>query len=80
MDKPKTTKSKVLLQNSGKPKKRVDVNLMSALFSYRRKSKMKRKWTKESAERYIKTAKEKGLKYWSAKDFLRNHRTMHSTI
>ena len=29
---------------------------------------MKRKWTKESAERYIKTAREKGLKYWSARD------------
>lgn len=41
---------------------------------------MKRKWTKENAERYIKTAKQKGLTYWSAKDFLRNHRTMHSII
>lgn len=34
MDKPKTTKSKVLLQNSWKTERRVDVNLMSALFSY----------------------------------------------
>ena len=41
---------------------------------------MKRKWTKESAERYIKTAREKELKYWSARDFLKNHRTMHSII
>ena len=41
---------------------------------------MKRKWTKESAERYIKTAKQKGLTYWSVKEFLRNHRTMHSII
>jgi len=41
---------------------------------------MKRKWTKESAERYIKKAKEKGLTYWSAKDFLKNHKTMHSII
>ena len=41
---------------------------------------MKRKWTKESATNYIKNNKEKGLKYWSAKDFLKNHRTMHSII
>lgn len=41
---------------------------------------MKRKWTKESATNYIKHAKEKGLTYWSAKDFLKNHRTMHSII
>lgn len=41
---------------------------------------MKRKWTKESAERYIAKAKEKGLTYWSAKDFLKNHRIMHSII
>ena len=41
---------------------------------------MKRKWTKESATNYIKNCKEKGLKYWSAKDFLKNHRTMHSII
>ena len=41
---------------------------------------MKRKWTKETAERYIAKAKEKGLTYWSAKDFLKNHRIMHSII
>ena len=41
---------------------------------------MKRKWTKESALNYIKTAKSKGLTYWSAKDFLKNHRTMHAII
>ena len=41
---------------------------------------MKRKWTKETAERYIAKAKEKGLTYWSAKDFLKNHRVMHSII
>ncbi len=34
---------------------------------------MKRKWTKESAESYIQRAKEKGLKYWSAVDYLKNH-------
>lgn len=39
-----------------------------------------KKWTKESAERYIAKAKEKGLTYWSAKDFLKNHRTMHAII
>ena len=41
---------------------------------------MKRKWTKESAEKYIKTAKQKGLTYWRAKDFWKNHRTMYSII
>lgn len=41
---------------------------------------MKRKWTKESATNYIKYAKEKGLTYWSAKDFLKNYRIMHSII
>ena len=41
---------------------------------------MKRKWTKETAERYLAKAKEKGLTYWSAKDFLKNHKTMHSII
>lgn len=29
-----------------------------------------RKWTKQSAEEYIKKCREKGLTYWSAKDFL----------
>ena len=41
---------------------------------------MKRKWTKETAEKYIAKAKEKGLTYWSAKDFLKNHRIMHAII
>ena len=30
-----------------------------------------RKWTKESAEAYIEKAKEKGLTYWSAVDYLK---------
>lgn len=32
---------------------------------------MKRKWTRASAEAYIKFAKEKGLTYWSAYDYLK---------
>ena len=32
-----------------------------------------RKWTKESASEYIRRAKEKGLTYWSAMDYLRNY-------
>lgn len=39
-----------------------------------------RKWTKESAEAYIKKTKEKGLTYWSAVDFLKHHTTMYSII
>ena len=39
-----------------------------------------RKWTKETAERYIKQAKEKGLTYWSAVDYLKHHKTMHSIV
>lgn len=39
-----------------------------------------RKWTKETAENYIRTAKTKGLTYLSAKDYLKHHRTMHSMI
>lgn len=39
-----------------------------------------RRWTKESAENYIRTAKQKGLTYWSAKDYLKHHKTMHSII
>lgn len=39
-----------------------------------------KKWTKETAEKYIKTAKEKGLRYWSAMDFLKHHKTMHSIL
>ena len=31
-------------------------------------------------ENYIKTAKQKGLTYWSAIDFLKHHSTMHSII
>ena len=41
---------------------------------------MARKWTKQSAEAYIKKAKEKGLTYWSAVDFLKHHKTMHSIL
>lgn len=33
-----------------------------------------RKWTKESAKNYIKRAREKGLTYWSAMDYLENHK------
>jgi len=32
-----------------------------------------RKWTKELALKYISKAQEHGLKYWSAKDYLKNH-------
>ena len=39
-----------------------------------------KKWTKQTAEEYIKKAKEKGLTYWSAKDFLKHHKTMRSII
>ena len=39
-----------------------------------------RKWTKETALAYIKHAKEKGLTYWSAVDFLKHHKTMHSIV
>ncbi len=44
---------------------------------------MARKWTKASAENYIKVAEKKkefGLTYWSAKDFLKHHKTMSSII
>jgi predicted peroxiredoxin len=44
------------------------------------REKMKTKWTKQKAEEYIKRCKEKGLKYWSARDYLKNHKTMHSII
>jgi len=37
---------------------------------------MKRKWTKESAEKYIKNAKQKGLTYLSAMDYLKHHKTI----
>lgn len=39
-----------------------------------------RKWTKESAEEYIKRAKETGLTYWSAIDYLKHHKTMRAII
>ena len=39
-----------------------------------------KKWTKASAETYIKIAKQKGLTYWSARDFLKNHKTMNAII
>jgi len=39
-----------------------------------------RKWTKQSASDYIKNAKQKGLTYWSAMDYLKHHKTMHSII
>lgn len=41
---------------------------------------MKRKWTKEKAKEYIRTAKVKGLTYWSAADYLKNHKRMYSII
>ena len=39
-----------------------------------------RKWTKQSASEYIKNAKQKGLTYRSAMDYLKHHKTMHSII
>ena len=39
-----------------------------------------RKWTKTSAERYIAKATQKGLTYWSAMDFLKHYKNMHSII
>lgn len=41
---------------------------------------MKKNWTKQSAEYYIKTATQKGLTYWSAVDFLKHHKSMYSII
>jgi hypothetical protein len=41
---------------------------------------MKRKWTKQSAENYISKAKEKGLTYWSAIDYLKYHKNMSVSI
>lgn len=41
---------------------------------------MARKWTKQTATEYINKAKEKGLTYWSAKDYLKHHKTMCSII
>lgn len=45
---------------------------------------MKRKWTKQSATNYIERVDKskgiRGLTYWSAIDYLKHHRTIHSTI
>lgn len=51
------------------------------LFYYVKKGELNmRKWTKETAQTYIKYAKEKGLTYWSAVDYLKHHKTMHSIV
>ena len=43
-----------------------------------------KKWTKQSATNYIekteKTKELKGLTYWSAIDYLKHHKTIHSII
>lgn len=41
-----------------------------------------RKWTKQTAVEYIKKAKEKekGLTYWSARDFLKHHKQINSIV
>ena len=39
-----------------------------------------RKWTRQKAEEYINKSKQKGLTYWSAMDYLKKHKTMHSII
>lgn len=39
-----------------------------------------RRWTKQTAQEYIKKCKEKGLTYWSAVDFLKYHKTMSSIL
>ncbi|MCI8396844.1 MAG: hypothetical protein HFJ52_04130 [Clostridia bacterium] len=46
---------------------------------------MARIWTKEKAEKYIAQIEKTkngqyGLKYWSAIDYLKKHKTMHSII
>ena len=41
---------------------------------------MSNKWTVQSAKKYIKEAKQKGLKYWSAVDYLKHHKTLYSII
>ena len=41
---------------------------------------MARKWTKQSAEKYVKEAKVKGLTYLSAMDYLKNYKTMGAII
>lgn len=50
------------------------------IISLKGERRMKMKWTKQKAEEYIKKCKEKELKYWSAKDYLKNHRTITSII
>lgn len=59
-------------------------DVISSKFVSRRKRRMKRKWTKQSATNYVekidKTKGIKGLTYWSAMDYLKHHRTMHSII
>jgi hypothetical protein len=59
---------------------RVNVLNVCSFLYVEGEEKMARKWTKISAENYIRKAKEKGLTYWSAIDFLKNHKTMHSII
>lgn len=39
-----------------------------------------KKWTKETATQYLKNAKQKGLTYWSAIDYLKNHKTLYTII
>lgn len=39
-----------------------------------------KKWTKQTEEEYIRTTKQKGLTYWSAVDYLKHRRTMHSIM
>ena len=59
-----------------------ECNRYDECFGYKPKQKNKRKEKKrtQEAEEYIKRCKEKGLKYWSARDYLKNHKTMHSII
>lgn len=33
-----------------------------------------KRWTKQTASQYIKKAKQKGLTYWSAVDYLKHHK------
>lgn len=46
----------------------------------KRGAEMARKWTKQTAIEYVKRCREKGLTYWSAMDYLKKHKTMHSII
>lgn len=54
--------------------------LSMQFFILKKGEKDMKKWTKDTAERYIKQAKEKGLTYWSAVDYLKHHKTMNSII